>query len=265
MRPFYFGSSLKPLFGIDDAPQGTAATKGAVLLCYPFGAEYMRSHRAMRELARRLAELGFHVLRFDYFGCGDSSGLASEATLDEWVDNACAALDELREASGIALPSILGLRLGAAVAALALGRGAKADGLVLWDPIVSGRAYLDELEQRHSALIAQRPHPPDYREQSPPAEALGAPLTPTLRRELETLDLRTVSRCAARRALITASEQGEELSSLRAALSRLDIETEATRVAAAAVWVKQDDLDRTLVPREVHDVVVTWIGRGRRS
>ena len=49
------------------------ARQSAIVLCQPLGHGYLRAHRAFRNLAVSLASQGFHVLRFDYYGCGDSA------------------------------------------------------------------------------------------------------------------------------------------------------------------------------------------------
>ena len=82
-RPLHFGPVGSPLFGCYHPPDG-AARRSGVVLCYPFGQEYVRAHRAFRLLANRLASVGFHVLRFDYHGCGDSSGGRGRGDLSRW-------------------------------------------------------------------------------------------------------------------------------------------------------------------------------------
>ena len=73
MIPMYFGSSARKLFGIYEAPMTGSAARG-VVICPPWGQEYLRAHRALRLLATRLCNAGFHVFRFDYSGTGDSVG-----------------------------------------------------------------------------------------------------------------------------------------------------------------------------------------------
>lgn len=74
MEPFYFGTPDEPLFGIYHPPVSEPVRDVGVLLCYPIGHEYIVSHRFYRQLSIRLAEAGFHVLRFDYYASGDSGG-----------------------------------------------------------------------------------------------------------------------------------------------------------------------------------------------
>ena len=74
------------------------AELGAVL-CAPWGQEYMRTHRALRQLATQLDRAGIHVFRFDYFGTGDSSGDSDAGTPLRWIEDIRSAADEPRGAS----------------------------------------------------------------------------------------------------------------------------------------------------------------------
>ncbi len=140
MSAFYFGPSDRQLFGYHHLPRPPVSD--AVLICPSWGGEYEYAHRALVVLSKRLAGRGCHVLRFDYSGTGDSWGDSTDADLHRWREDVDRAVDELRAASGREQVSIVGLRLGAAVAA---GAGAVADAstrLVLWDPIVDGDAWV---------------------------------------------------------------------------------------------------------------------------
>jgi pimeloyl-ACP methyl ester carboxylesterase len=137
MNPFYFGTSDRRLFGIyEPAVQGSAGTRAAVL-CYPWGREYLHAHRAMRQLAIRLSVAGYHTLRFDYFGTGDSAGDMEDADLAGWEADISAAIAEIRDVTGAAQVALIGLRLGATAAARVAARAASGvNALVLWDPIL---------------------------------------------------------------------------------------------------------------------------------
>ena len=73
MTPIQFGPADRRLFGLLQPAQGNA-TRTGVVLCNPMGQEAVRVHRMYRVLADRLNRAGLHVLRFDWFGSGDSAG-----------------------------------------------------------------------------------------------------------------------------------------------------------------------------------------------
>src|SRR3954462_8423900 len=100
MQPFYFGSSREQLFGVYHAPEVSTRRGSAVVMCQPLGPEYLRAPRAFRNLAVALAERGFHVLRFDYFGSGDSVGDGEATTRDPCLADLAIAIDELKDMSG---------------------------------------------------------------------------------------------------------------------------------------------------------------------
>ena len=142
----FFGDSRRKLYGVYDAPTGARRRSHAVLLCYPGVQEYGTSHWSFRRLAAMLARDGHHVLRFDYFGTGDSAGTTEEGSPEVWIRDIEQAASELSELSRARRLSILGKRLGAALAVLACEELVQADRLLLWDPVVSGSDYVRELE-----------------------------------------------------------------------------------------------------------------------
>lgn len=146
MDAFFFGD----LFGIYDPPPNADAGAG-VVLCPPIGQEYMRTHWAFVQLAQQLGRAGFHVLRFDYYGVGDSAGEAG--TVARWREDVRAAVAELKRRSGLKRISVVGLRVGALLAATT---DVRVQDLVLWDPVVSGAAYRKELEALQDALVQDR-------------------------------------------------------------------------------------------------------------
>ena len=154
MQPFYFGSSKQQLFGIYHAPESQPAKSSGVVLCYPLGHEYLRAHRAFRNLAVALAGQGFHVLRFDYFGSGDSAGDPEDTGVGQCLADLDAAIEELKDTSGVSRVSLIGLRFGATFAAIASARRRDVDRLVLWDPVLDGESYVSELKTlQHRWLI----------------------------------------------------------------------------------------------------------------
>lgn len=175
--PYFFGAEEEPLFGVYAPPLATVARDAAVLLCAPIGIEYQRSHYAIRLVAQQLARTGFHVLRFDYHGMGDSSGNIDAGQFDLWVNDVSLAARELFDLSGAGNLTVVGLRMGAALVVEALANKAiDAKGLVLWDPVVFGGRYLSTIEKLHAEFVAERTVP-----LKPTDELLGARFPQDLR------------------------------------------------------------------------------------
>lgn len=112
---------------------------------YPGGQEYMRIHRAYTWLAQRLADKGFHVLRFDYRGQGNSTGTFAEATIAQWREDGVHAIAELQAISGCEQIALVGTRLGASIAA-SLCQQDQVRRLVLWEPRTLGRLFVQEMQ-----------------------------------------------------------------------------------------------------------------------
>src|SRR4051812_862024 len=152
-EPRWFGPSHRPLLGWYEPPRGSTARNTAVVLCPPFGYEAICTHWAFSVLARLLADAGFPTLRFDYDGTGDSAGSDRDPErVEAWLTSIAAAVAEARAVSGLAQVSLFGLRLGATLAARAASDRVEVASLILWAPLMSGRAYTRELKMfRESA------------------------------------------------------------------------------------------------------------------
>lgn len=155
MTPLYFGDSTRQLFGIYHEARSRARRDTGVLLCHPLGKEYMRCHWAFRQLAAELTRAGFHVFRFDYHGTGDSAGESGEGDAMSWCEDIVTAAQELQDTAGTRRLVLVGLRLGAALAALASVQLHPAE-LVLWDPVIDGQRYLDQIRNIHRQLLESR-------------------------------------------------------------------------------------------------------------
>lgn len=146
VTPFHFGDRRQPLFGVLH-PAATATPRPtAILICPPWGMEYLRAYRALGQLAARLAEHGFATLRFDYRGTGDSFGDSRGVSLDDWVADTRLASETLRTASGAAGLAMVGLRFGAMLAQHAAASGVTVEALALWDSPPSGEVYVENLQ-----------------------------------------------------------------------------------------------------------------------
>lgn len=141
---FFFEHDGFRLFAICHRPAGPSAELGFVF-CHPYGEEKQASYPVLARFARELAADGFPVLRFDARGYGDSDGDLEDATVGSQLGDTLAAARQLRRRLGVSEVGLLGLRLGATVAALAAERASELGALILWSPVTDGSRYLDEL------------------------------------------------------------------------------------------------------------------------
>jgi alpha-beta hydrolase superfamily lysophospholipase len=139
----WFGPEGRPLAGWLHLPDSGTARAG-IVLCPSLGVEALVAQPAYLRLARRLEAMGFAVLRFDYSATGDSAGsMERDASIDQWVSDVRTARDFIASC-GAERVGVVGLRVGATLAARALVEHASFDALAMWDPCSTGRAFLRE-------------------------------------------------------------------------------------------------------------------------
>ena len=241
MQPFYFGTSQDQLFGVYHAPEAATRRGSAVVMCQPIGHEYVRAHRAFRNLAAALAENGFHVLRFDYLGCGDSSGDGERTTIEQCLADLSTAIDELKDMSGATKVSLVGLRVGAALAAMTAARRRDVDRIVLWDPVIDGQAYLAALQVLQAGWLEDRLGKNAALSASID-ELMGFPLTEAGLRELAALKIDPLPPLGSRAVSLFVSEELPEYRGLREQIAAY------TLVPGAGEWDRADQAHQILLP-----------------
>jgi pimeloyl-ACP methyl ester carboxylesterase len=260
MNVFHFGNGDRRLFGIYAPGRGEGRTARAALLCAPWGQEYLRAHRSMRQLGLQLGTAGFHTLRFDYYGTGDSAGEMTEATVEGWADDLSQAIDELRDSSGAERVSLVGLRLGGALAArVAIDRPRDIRDLVLWDPVVSGRDYLDEL---HAPMAGVAPVRRDAAVGGG-LEANGFPLTDAMEAGLAAVDLVPLAESLPARTLVVTSVPREAETpaqrALRVALAHHPYALEVEAMESAPAWLEQGNSGAATIPVAILQRISGWL------
>ena len=262
MKAFYFGPPQRQLFGVYHMPLNGAGRKSGVVLCYPLGQEYIRVHRAFRQLAVLLARTGLHVLRFDYLGCGDSAGEGDDGSPAQWITDISAAVDGLRALGGSERVSLVGLRLGATLAAVAGSERGDIENAVLWEPVVSGREYVKEQLAAHCAWV--RSEWPGRKngglERGLRTAVLGFPFTEGMQTELAGLDLLRLSRAPAGRVLIVENRISPAAERLRVVLQANQVATDHERTGEPDFWVHEAGVNTPLVPPRALRAVVSWLG-----
>ena len=260
MTPLYFGTAARRLFGVYAPPRPGKATRAAVL-CHPWGQEYIRAHRSMRLLANLLCNCGYHVLRFDYFGTGDSAGEAHEGSLSGWEQDIETALEEVRDTSGASRVTLIGLRLGASLAArVAARRRRDVDALLMWDPIVDGQEYLIELLAQPGTGASSPADSLRIRMSAEGREVRGFLLSGPLEDEIRAIDLTSQVDLLPRRTRLVSSAPLASHAPLRTALTlggRDDIQMET--IEGLLAWHHYEDLGAGAVPHRALEALVRWL------
>jgi pimeloyl-ACP methyl ester carboxylesterase len=250
MTPFFFGAGQRRLFGIFQPAATADVAQRMAVLCQPLGCEYLHAHRSMRQLALKLSAAGFHTLRFDYFGTGDSAGEWQDTDLEGWQADIETAIDELREMTRASHVALVGLRLGATLAAKVAARRAESvDALVLWDPVVSGDDYLKRLQSRYS----------HDRKRPVSADLIGFPIADVLQRELTATDLtRTIPKLRMR-TLIVVAETSPSHESLRQAVRQYDGgPIGIAEIESSLPWIA-DSTETGAMPVDLIHKIVTFL------
>lgn len=256
MNPFFFDGREARLFGVYHSAIGMDRDHG-VVIANPFGQEYIRCHRALRHLARILAESGFHVLRFDYSGTGDSRDLPSDSGLEAWRADIASAYGELQELSGASKMSLVGVRLGAnlCLSMDPVGSG-RFRGIVAWDPISDGADYLEMIEDLHKERCTSTwnyPRPEGKLELTD-NEVLGHSLSDSFRESIAAFDME--------RDLVTGNADELRLvcttpvpSGLMTALAKRFPKAEHRVVDAVCAWEDISELENALMVPQVIEAI----------
>lgn len=224
-------------------PAGKAGALG-VVVCAPLGRDARCAYRPLRLLAQQLAAAGVWVLRYDHLGTGDALDLPDEAAdaLPIWREGVAAAIAELKALTGVERVVLVGLRFGAALAAI---EGAQADGLVLLAPVTRGRAWLRELALS-TAVLAPATGGADT---ARGLDADGLMLNPATVAAVSDIDLARLN-LAGRPILVAA--QNSTIEALAQA-------ARATVTPFESFDALFDDSHSNSAPQAVFDAVETWV------
>jgi alpha/beta superfamily hydrolase len=254
---FFFGGERSLYGALHDPPRADAAPR-VVVMCAPLWREAVRAHRVLRQLGLRLAKDGFSVLRFDYSGAGDSGGDAEDGDVDVWLRDVAAAVDEVRRARGVGGVTLVGLRFGATLAALAAAARDDIERLVLWEPVVDGARFLEEGRAQHLAWAEEygawrRLKRADVSDAGD--EILGYRVTEAMRRSIAGVDLTRVPRTAPR---VLVVERMARHGALVAALSGRGASVEHAVRDDPEVW-QPHRVEGAAGAHGTQDFIATWV------
>ncbi len=266
MIPLRFGPAGRQLFGLFQAPPLNPGLGHSVVICNPFGQEYIRCHRLLRVVADRLARAGFHVLRFDFFGTGDSDGDDAAGGVSQWLEDVQVAHAEVCRLSGNSVTSWLGLRLGGSIAAAASVGAANAPRrLVLWDPVADGAAYVGELQTAHDAGVELLPTWDERTRQEIAAasgemEILGFPMSASLRQQVSQLSPSSLVAANTQNLHIFCSKDSADFKKLEQHTIKSGTRVRLIPIETEIVWASNEAMNSAIVPAEALNGIVEALG-----
>jgi pimeloyl-ACP methyl ester carboxylesterase len=265
--PLWFGPADRSLFAMATVP-ADGCVSGAVVLCQPLGVEADCSRRTFATLSSALADAGLLAIRFDYDGTGDSVGSDEDGgRVQGWVGAVRQAIGLARQ-SGASRVAVVGMRLGATLATSAAdsagaGMGEDLlDALVLWDPYVSGRAFVRAQRALHLVLFNESTDGDGQREDSrsvgddsveAPGMVFGAETVAAMR----SLDIGSVEGPLAKQILVLARDvQPQGAKAIERFIAERSAERWATHGQELLVDVRPDFAQ---VPIFDVDAVTAWL------
>ncbi len=138
-NPVAFFSEGNQIVGMIHYPR--CETDRAVVMCHGYTAQKTENKRLFVETARVLASDGYAVLRFDFFGSGDSAGEFRETRVSHNIQNLQDAL-QLMQNMGYKKFAVQGISMGAATAILTMPQE-NVDALVLWSTVPDFRRLFE--------------------------------------------------------------------------------------------------------------------------
>ncbi len=237
---------------------GPRESTSGVVIVDAFGIEALATDQALNCLAAALAGAGHRVLRYSAPGAGDSSDLdPAESFLSPAKLALNAGIDLLRN-EGIQRVALVGLRVGAALAAAIATERRDVSSLVLWAP-TSGRLFAREFKLlgSSSALAGSE-------DGKTIVEAGGFAMNQSTREDFATLDPATLSNAASDHLLILDREDfglpTKTLSALRMLHPDLDHE-----IDPGYQTMRPEDPEYGEVPEATIRRIVDWIDSHDRS
>ncbi len=116
LQHVYFTNNKERLLGAYHRPDADAALPLGIVMLHGWAGYRIGAHQMFTKLARRAEARGFHCLRFDFRGRGDSEGDAAATTLTTMISDAGVAVDWLVEHAGVEHVALVGDCSGAEVA-----------------------------------------------------------------------------------------------------------------------------------------------------
>lgn len=250
---------------------GAHAPSVAAVICPPFGYEEICARRSLRQLGNEIATAGIPTLRIDYHGTGDAAGSDTDPQrVQAWLASIRGAVAWVQHHTGAAAVVLIGMRVGALLAAQASASLPAVIGVLGLAPLSSGKAYMREL--RAMQMAQDLPAAPAGFVATDPEgtrEVMGFALTPQTQDALGKLDATTIAGQAPLVLLVDRDDlpAGEKWAAALQSQAPTELASapvarvEYSKCAGYAEMMR--DPHKAKVPRPMFDEALAWLRRVR--
>ena len=256
IEAYYFGEEDKKLFGLYYCPIKESTKQIGVIFLNPIGREYIKMQRGLNYLAKNLSSIGIHVLRFDYYGTGDSYGQTYECNLSYWLDNINVAIKEMKAGLNLDTLILIGWNLGASLAVMG-SNSFEENGLILINPVVSGEKYIKSIVKTHNDWI-NGSYTKKKKENANEFEYLGFVYSKDFIDEISRIDLNTIIPKQNLLVINEPKQDNPDLKYFHDSNSNNPLFTFAEFTKDANIWKFQEN---EKLPFESFELIGNWINK----
>ena len=237
-------------------PSTLSSASVAVLFLSPWGLEEMFTRKVWRTMAEALADQGIASLRFDYPGTGDALDLPDYPEgIETWAKSAVAAGDQLKTLSGCTRIVLISQGLGAAIATLIAKRLKGVEAIAFLAPVISGRAYVREL-QFWSRMIDDGLGLTDDQRQTDGVSIAGLTIAAEIAADVRKINLTTLAEFAVPKCLVGCRGDRPADIAFAGQLRALGSTVEEIEYGGYDAMVSNPSVSR--VPLQIVEDVVAW-------
>lgn len=154
-RPFHLEVNGARLYCVGYEPGRQDGTRTAWVMLNPLDNEAECSIRFYVRMARLLVRLGHPVLRFDYFGTGNSSGSFEQISMETLHRDIEGARTSLERSGGWSRFGLIGARFGGALALHFCACSSRISEVIIWDPVLDLCRYVENQFVKKALLNAK--------------------------------------------------------------------------------------------------------------
>ena len=225
-----------------------------VIIIGPIGPEYMHCFRSIRLLADTVAQSGFHCIRYDPIGMGNSSGcLEDENIWNKWIESPKEIYKNLSKQFGFSNTILIGLRSGNLILSECIN-DMPVSASVFWYPYTRGTAFIRDIELLDSILYGE-----DAYKLNSTLNGGGYPVTNELKSSISNINITNKKFINLPKALIIASKETSNKSKLHEKLIEQSIDCNIEYLEGLDAMTKQVAISK--IPYNNINSIENWLNQ----